>query len=61
MRYLPAVFQTAVLGGNSAVAETSNGPIASSGPQPNFGLLRPQWAMSQWWPIQSINWPPPVL
>ena len=56
-----AVFQTSVFAGKSAVAETSVGPTASSGPQPNFALLRPQWAMSQWWPIQSINWPPPVL
>ena len=37
MRYLAAVFQTASLGGNSAVAETSSGPIWSSGPTPYSG------------------------
>ena len=38
MRYLVAVFQTASFGGNSAVAETSSGPIWSSGPQPYLGF-----------------------
>src|SRR6185503_8984782 len=47
-RYRVAVFQTASLGGNSPLPSISTGP-------PRLSRSSPQWAMSQWWPIQSSN------
>src|SRR5262249_952146 len=45
MRYFVAVFQTACGPRNSAVDDTSSGPIWSSGPTPYLVLDRPQWPM----------------
>src|ERR1051325_9856440 len=53
IRYLVQVFQTASRGGNSPCPSTSAGPSLSKS--------SPQWAISQWCPIQSSNWPPPML
>src|SRR6266567_5304082 len=41
IRYFVQVFQIALLGGNSPVPSTSNGP-------PVLSQSIPQWAMSQW-------------
>ena len=44
------------------MAETSKGPnLIVRAAAELRGSMSPQWPMSQWWPIQSINWPPPVL
>ena len=48
-----ALFQTAVSVGKSPLPSISIGPALSKS--------RPQCAMSQWWPIQSSNCPPPIL